>query len=191
MVSNNKIIANPKIFAAMVCRKGIRRRIPRRISRAHPRGKPKYERGQRRSFKPGVVGRLCETPPKSVAVESKACSPWQVLSENFRRFESGSQENRRSSRDAQSGIQETTKKRKHRSEFLVSWLPDSNLIPVFLRIIFPRQKAVAILPRVANRRAGSPYRAKLSDNSGHNRGAQSGRQVWYSTDTNCRRVAGQ
>jgi len=37
MVSNNKIIANPKIFAAMVCRNGIGREFGKDVPRTHTR----------------------------------------------------------------------------------------------------------------------------------------------------------
>jgi len=38
-----------------------------RMSRTHTQSKPKYQRWQRLSFNPGIVGRLCETPPDFAA----------------------------------------------------------------------------------------------------------------------------
>ena len=56
-------------------------------------------------------------------------------------------------------------------------------------MIYATPESVAILPRVANHRAGSPYRATSSDNSIRNRAKRSGRRAWHSRDTNCRLVA--
>ena len=65
MVSSNKIIARPKIFAAMVCWNAMCRRISRRMSRTRTRGKPKYQRWQRLSFNPRIAGRLTRLRPQS------------------------------------------------------------------------------------------------------------------------------